>query len=296
MHVTGASRLNITGYIERNKVVSRLGGKVALVTGGASGIGKAIAQRLVIEGADVVISDIQADAGATTAAELRCNFQAHDVTNEAEWRYVVDVVMKRHGGMHILVNNAGILGPMDAASPEDTRLADWRKIFTINVESVFLGCRSAIPAIHASGGGSIINMSSVAGLFATPYGTAYGASKATVRQLTKSVAQHCVEKKLKIRCNSVHPGNVRTTLWDKQAEENARARGMSFDAYLEERQAAIPMGDFTQLEDVAAAVAFLASEDSRHVTGSKLVVDGGLFHCDTYHLRLFGQPRTREGP
>lgn len=285
---------NISGCIQGKAAVEKLAGKVALVTGGASGLGKAIAQRLVTEGANVVISDIQAETGAATAAELRCNFQAHDVTNEAQWSDVVGAIMKQHGGLHILVNNAGILGPMDAVNPEDTRLADWRRIFTLNVESVFLGCRTAIPAIHASGGGSIINMSSVAGLFATPYGTAYGASKATVRQLTKSVAQHCVEKKLKIRCNSVHPGNVRTALWDKQAEENARARGMSFDAYLRERQAAIPMGDFTQLEDVAAAVAFLASEDSRHVTGSKLIVDGGLVHCDTYHLRLFGQQRKGE--
>lgn len=262
----------------------RLTHKVALITGGASGLGKAIAERFVAEGATVVITDIQAGLGKATAAELGCNFLAQDVTDEPQWNQIVSTIRQNHGHLHVLVNNAGIIGPMDAVSPEDTRLTDWRKIFEVNVESVFLGCRAAIPAIHASGGGSIINMSSVAGLLATPYGTAYGASKAVVRHLTKSVAQHCAEKGMRIRCNSVHPGNVRTALWDKQAEENALKRGVPFETFVRERQSTVPMGDFTSAQDVAAAVAFLASEDARHVTGAKLVVDGGLVHCDTYRF------------
>lgn len=263
--------------------MDRLKGKIALITGGASGLGKAIAQRLALDGAGVVISDIQVPLGQATAAELKCDFQPHDVTDEVQWTEVVNTIQQRHGGLHILVNNAGITGPVDAVNPEDTRLADWRKVFAVNVDSVFLGCKTAIPVMHASGGGSIVNISSVAALLASPYGTAYGASKATVRQLTKSVAQHCVEKRMKIRCNSLHPGIVRTPLWDTQAADNARKRGVSLEDYVKERQSIVPMGDFTQLQDVAAAVAFLVSDESRHMTGAKLVVDGGIVNCDTYH-------------
>lgn len=262
-----------------------LSGKVALVTGGASGLGKAIAHRLRVEGVTVVISDVQASVGAATARDLDCHFIAQDVADESQWAVIVHDIRERHGGLHILVNNAGITGPMDAVNPEDIRLSDWRRVFAVNVESVLLGCKIAIPMIHASGGGSIVNISSIAAFMATPYGTAYGASKAVVRQLTKSVAQHCAEKRMKIRCNSVHPGNVRTPLWDKQARENAEIRGVSFDDILRENQCLIPMGDFARPEDVAAAVAFLASDDSSHMTGAKLVVDGGFTYCDSYRPR-----------
>lgn len=223
----------------------RLQGRVALVTGGASGLGKAIAERLLADGARV----------------------------EREF-----------GAPHVLVNNAGILGRLDAASPENTSLAAWRKIFAVNVEGVFLGCRAAIPVMKRSGKGSIINMSSVAGVLATPHATAYGASKAAVRQLTKSVAQYCAHEKVNVRCNSVHPGNVRTPLWDRQASELAQLRGITIDQVIAEGKTEIPMGDFTLPEDVAAGVAFLVSDDARHVTGSKLMVDGGVIHCDTYHV------------
>lgn len=264
--------------------MERLAGRVALVTGGASGLGKAIAQRLQLEGARVVIADVQAPLGEATAAECGFDFLVHDVASEPAWEEVMSAIQRRHGGLHILVNNAGILGPRDAVTPEDTRLADWRRVFTVNVEGVFLGCRAAIPAIHASGGGSIINMSSVAGLLATPYAAAYGASKAAVRQFTKSVAQHCAEKKMKIRCNSLHPGNVRTAMWDSHAAEVARQRGVPLETVVKEGEAAIPMGEFTEPRDIASAVAFLASDDARHVTGGKLVVDGGIIHCDTYRM------------
>src|SRR5262249_12078776 len=127
-------------------------------------------------------------------------------------------------------------------------------------------------------------LSSVAGLLATPYATAYGASKAAVRQLTKSVAQHCAQEKLNVRCNSVHPADVRTPLWDRGASELARARGGCMEQVISEAAAGIPMGDPTLPQDIAAAVSFLVSDDSRHVTGSELIVDGGIVHCDTYHL------------
>lgn len=264
--------------------MQRLKSKVALVTGGASGLGKAIAQRLKAEGGTVVISDVQAEFGKATAAESGFTFVKQDVCDESQWGEIIQRIDKEFGRIDILVNNAGILGPLDYINPENTRFSDWKEIFAVNVDGVFLGCKAAIPAMRRTGGGSIINISSVAGLLATPYATAYGASKATVCQLTKSVAQHCAEEKLKIRCNSVHPGNVRTLLWDKYAEESARRRGLPVKEIFEEGAADSPMGDFIRPEDIAAAVSFLASDDACHITGVELIVDGGLTGCSTFHL------------
>lgn len=262
--------------------MQRLANKVALVTGGASGLGKAIAERLASEGARVVITDVDRVAGAATAAGGSLIFVQQDVCDEKRWIQVVEEVKQRLGRLDILVNNAGILGPMNAISPVDTPLDVWRRIFAVNVEGVFLGCRAAIPAMAAAGGGSIVNISSIAGLRASPYATAYGASKAAVRQLTKSVAQHCAERKLNIRCNSVHPGDVRTPLWDKGAEEMAKVRKVPLAEVIEEGRTDSPMGEFTRPEDIAAAVAFLASDESRHITGTKLIVDGGTVNCESY--------------
>jgi 3(or 17)beta-hydroxysteroid dehydrogenase len=264
--------------------MSALANKVALVTGGASGIGKAIATRLAADGARVVITDVQEDAGRALAAEQRYEFYRHDVTDELQWIDLMRRVPAACGGLHILVNNAGVLSPpSEKANPETSTLSDWRRIFAVNVDGVFLGCKTAIPVIQASGGGSIINMSSVAALLATPFAMAYGASKASVRQLTKSVAQHCAERRLNIRCNSVHPGIVRTAALDKAFAEAASQRGVAFESIVEERLGAVPAGAFARLEDIAAAVAFLASDESRHITGAQLVIDGGLVDCDTYH-------------
>jgi 3(or 17)beta-hydroxysteroid dehydrogenase len=260
----------------------RLVDKVAFVTGGAAGLGKAIARRLSAEGAQVVISDVDAATGAATAAECGLTFLEQDVCDEAGWAQVVGEIERRFRRLDILVNNAGILGPMGAVSPVDTRLEEWRRIFAVNVEGVFLGCRAAIAAMRRAGGGSIINISSIAGLRATPYATAYGASKAAVRQFTKSVAQHCAERGLKIRCNSVHPGDVRTPLWDKQAAELARLRQVAIEEIIEDNRLDSPMGEFILPEDVAAVVAYLASDDARHITGTKLVVDGGIVNCESY--------------
>jgi 3(or 17)beta-hydroxysteroid dehydrogenase len=262
--------------------MQRLAKKVALVTGGASGLGKAIAERLAAEGARVVISDVDRHAGTQAAASGTLVFLEQDVCDEKRWIEVVDEIKQRFGRLDVLVNNAGILGPMNAISPVDTPLELWRRIFAVNVEGVFLGCRTAIPAMAASGGGSIVNISSIAGLRATPYATAYGASKAAVRQLTKSVAQHCAEKKLNIRCNSVHPGDVRTPLFDKGAEEIAKLRQVSLEEVLEDNRLDSPLGEFTLPEDIAAACAYLASDEARHITGTKLVVDGGIVNCESY--------------
>jgi 3(or 17)beta-hydroxysteroid dehydrogenase len=266
--------------------MGRLDQKTALVTGGAAGLGLAIAERLAADGATVVITDIQSAQGRATADERGLLFLEQDVRDEARWGEVIQEIELHHGKLDIAVNNAGILGSTDAVNPENTRLDTWRQVFAVNVEGVFLGCRAEIPAMRRAGGGSIINLSSVAGLLATPYATAYGASKAAVRQLTKSVAQYCAEGKLNIRCNSVHPGNVLTPLWDARAKELARERGVSVEQVFAETCASIPLGDFTRKEDVAAAVSFLASQDSRHMTGAKLLIDGGIFECETFHLGL----------
>jgi 3(or 17)beta-hydroxysteroid dehydrogenase len=263
--------------------MQKLNNKVALVTGGASGLGRAIAQRLARDGAQVVITDLQTELGAARAEESGVRFLHQDVADEARWSEVIRAVEADFGRLDVLVNNAGILGPMNgAATPEDTSLADWRRIFAVNVEGVFLGCRAAIPAMRRVGGGSIINISSIAGLRASPHATAYGASKATVRQLTKSIAQHCAQEKLNIRCNSVHPGTVRTALWDNQALERARKSGVSLETIVAETRSRIPLGELQCPEDTAAAVAFLASDDARYITGTKLIVDGGSVSCDTF--------------
>jgi 3(or 17)beta-hydroxysteroid dehydrogenase len=263
--------------------MNRLENRVAIVTGGASGLGKATAERLMRDGARVVITDRQAELGHAAARELGCAFLEQDVTNEARWAEVVQDVELHLGRVNVLVNNAGIIGAMDAVNPENTRYSEWKKVFAVNVDGVFLGCRAVIPAMRRAGGGSIVNISSIAALLATPYATAYGASKATVRQLTKSVAQYCAQEKLNVRCNSVHPGDVRTPMWDRHAEEVAKTRGITFEQVLDEARSYYPMSDFTLPEDVAAAVAFLASDDARRITGEQLIVDGGTIHCDTYH-------------
>jgi 3(or 17)beta-hydroxysteroid dehydrogenase len=263
--------------------MGRLDGRTALVTGGASGLGQAIAARLAAEGAAVVISDLQRELGERTAAGLGAAFVYQDVTSEEHWPLVLGQASELAGPVSILVNNAGIAGAADVVTPEDTRFADWKQIFSVNVDSVFLGCRAGIAAMRASGGGgSIVNMSSIAALLATPDSTAYGAAKAAVRQLTKSVAQHCAQEGLKIRCNSVHPGEVATPLWEGYVAQTARVRGVPAEEIVREARARVPLGDMPQPEDVAAGVAFLCSDDARFITGAELIVDGGVIYCDTF--------------
>jgi len=256
--------------------------KVALVTGAAAGLGRAIAERLIAEGSRVIITDISSKIGPDTAQAIGASFLHQDVRDERRWQEVVATVEGQYGRLDVLVNNAGIAGAMDAVGPEHTRLTDWKDIFAVNVEGVFLGCKTAIPAMRRSGAGSIINISSVAALTATPYATAYGASKAAVRQLTKSVAQYCAEQRLGIRCNSVHPDVVRTSLWESYAAESAARGGISVEEFAAREKAQIPMGEFIEPQDVAAAVWFLASEESRFITGAYFPVDGGVVHCDTF--------------
>lgn len=263
-----------------------LRGKVALVTGGASGLGHGIAMRLRRDGARVFISDVQQELGRSVSEASDLEFLHHDVASELAWSEVVSQIEAVGGRLDILVNNAGILGPSDAVSPEDQTLESWRQVFAVNVEGVFLGCRAALPAMRRTGSGSIVNISSIAGLIATPYNTAYGCSKAAVRQLTQSVAQHCAQVGLKVRCNSVHPGNVRTPLWDRGAEERATRKGVSLESEVELGRRLAPLGEFVQPADVAAAVSFLCSDESSQMTGAMMVVDGGSVYCSSFHMGL----------
>ncbi|MFZ5609842.1 MAG: glucose 1-dehydrogenase [Pseudomonadota bacterium] len=256
--------------------MGRVSGKIAIVTGAASGIGKAIAGLLAREGADVVMTDLDARAGRAAAETMGAIFMPQDVTDEARWQEVVAKVERRFGALHILVNNAGIGDAQGGVSPEDTSLADWRRVQEVNVEGVFLGCKAAIPAMRRASGGSIVNMSSIAALVATPFITAYGASKAAVRQLTMSVALHCAQTGSRIRCNSVHPGQVLTPMLEGLFHAHGESEGIGFEAAKAAFRARIPLGEFAVPEDIAHGVLYLASDEARHVTGAQLVIDGGM--------------------
>lgn len=267
-------------------MTNKLQDKVALVTGGASGLGKAIAGALVSAGAKVVITDVQTDLGHSTADELSCHFIQQDVTDEQQWNVMLNRVEEQYGALHILVNNAGIVGPQDATNPENTRFEDWKKIQSINVDGVFLGCRAAIPVIRRAGGGSIVNISSVAALTATPYVTAYGMSKAAIRHVTKSVAQHCADTQSNIRCNSIHPGDVLTPLMEKLHKEAALQYDSSIEEIAAEGKSLVPLGEYTQPEDIANAVLYLVADTGRAITGTKLIVDGGYVSCGKIPTRI----------
>jgi NAD(P)-dependent dehydrogenase (short-subunit alcohol dehydrogenase family) len=249
--------------------MNRTQDKVALVTGGASGIGFATAMLLAREGARVVIADIDRTAGERAAAALdeRGAFQALDVTDEAQWIAATDATVRQHGRLDILVNNAGIALSQDF---ETTTLDDWRRLMAVNLDGVFLGCKQAVRVMKERGG-AIVNLSSVAGLIGDPRLAAYCASKGGVRLLTKSVALHCARRGYAIRCNSVHPSFVATPMLDRML---ARARDP--DKARAGYAAAAPLGRVAQPEDVAQMILFLASDESAFTTGAEFVVDGGL--------------------
>jgi len=240
----------------------RLEENVALVTGAARGIGEAIARLFAKEGAAVVIGDILEKEGEATAEDIRAQggearFLRLDVTSEDSWQQAVKTVEDWHGKLNVLVNNAGLV---DREAIEDTPLDLWERIMAVNITGVFLGTKHVIPAMRRAGGGSIINMSSAYGLIGTANRPAYTASKGGVRLFTKATAvEHAKEG---IRANSIHPGFVVTP--------------MTASYQVEERIAQTPMGRLATPEDIAPGALFLASDDSRYMTGSELVIDGGL--------------------
>jgi 3(or 17)beta-hydroxysteroid dehydrogenase len=245
--------------------MGRVAGKVAIVTGGASGMGKADAILLAREGASVVIADLNETDGQSVAQSIGDNavFLRLDVSDEDNWKAVIAATVEKFGRLDILVNNAGmiLLGTI-----VDTELADWRKINAVNSDGVFLGCKHAIPAMTETGGGSIINMSSVAAIHGQSFVAAYTASKGAVRSLTKSIAMFCKEQKNGIRCNSIHPDGVKTPMVVKVA------MGKDF-ATQEDLDEVGNYGNMCEPEDIANLVLYLASDESGFVNGSEMLID-----------------------
>ncbi|MDE0727776.1 MAG: glucose 1-dehydrogenase [Alphaproteobacteria bacterium] len=261
--------------------MGRVEGKVAIVTGGGTGIGRATALRLAEEGAIVTITDINVEAGQAVADELggKAMFIQQDVRQEADWQRLMDQVADKQGRLDILHNNAGILATQQMQFLADTDVEQWRAIQAVNVEGVFLGCKYGVAAMSVggrerggAGGGAIVNMSSVAGLIGTPGAIAYGASKGAVRQLTKSVAIDCAKKGLGIRCNSIHPGIIQTNMGEEVMHLGGGNPERAWKAFIK----SVPMDEPGRPEDIANCVLFLASDEARHVTGAELVVDGGI--------------------
>ena len=248
----------------------RLKGKGALVTGGASGLGRAIAGRFVREGARVVLADLNEEAGLRVSAELGADahFVALDVADEEGWKRALSEAEAWLGALHILVNSAGILFFKDV---ERTSLEDWRRMMSINLDGVFLGCKHGIAPIERAGGGAILNLSSVSGIVGGGNLAAYNASKGGVRLLTKSVALHCARKKTGVRCNSLHPAFVKTPMVDDFVA-GTRDPGKTRAALSEQ----VPLDRIGTPEEVAGMAVYLASDEAAFVTGAEMVLDGGL--------------------
>ncbi len=244
--------------------------KIAVVTGGARGIGKAIARAFAAEGARVIIADVDTDGGNAVAASIDGAFFKLDVSSEADWA----AFAAAYPSTDIMVNNAGITGFEDCPGPHDpehSSLAEWHRVHAVNLDGTFLGCRYAIKAMRAKRSGSIINMSSRSGLVGIPGAAAYASSKAAIRNHTKSVALYCAQQGLNIRCNSVHPAAILTPMWEALIGDGpgkeARKAAMVADT---------PMKRFGTVEEVAAIALMLESDDAAYMTGSEIHLDGGL--------------------
>ena len=250
----------------------RVANKVAIVTGAAMGIGKACAELLAGEGAAVAITDCEVAAGREVNDAILKNggrsiFVEHDVSREDHWERVIADVLKAFGRIDILVNNAGVGRFGDV---EHTTFDEWHSILRVNLDSVFLGTKHAIPSMRAAGGGSIINISSIEGLIGDPQLAAYNASKGAVRLLTKSAALYCARERTNIRVNSIHPGYILTPM-----VEHALASSADPDGMRKAIEALHPVGHMGLPMDIAYGVLYLASDESAFATGSELVIDGG---------------------
>jgi NAD(P)-dependent dehydrogenase (short-subunit alcohol dehydrogenase family) len=253
-------------------MADRVHGKVALVTGGALGIGEACCKVFAREGAKVAVTDVKEKEGEAVANAIRdaggdAVFMKHDVASEEDWERAVDAAVAKWGRLDVLVNNAGIGATTNA---EDDTLEKWRRLMSVNLDGVFLGTKYAIRAMKKSGGGAIINISSVLGLVGDGGAASYCASKGGIRLLTKSAALYCAKAGYHIRVNSVHPGYVWTPMVRTAAEATGDAAVTR--KYLESLH---PLGRLGEVEDVAYGVLYLASDEAAFVTGAELVIDGG---------------------
>lgn len=256
----------------------RLENKVALVTGAARGIGLAIAEEFYRQGGSVVLTDIRDEEGLSAAAKLaeRAEYQRLDVRLETDWQRVSADVLDNYGRIDVLVNNAGITGfenGFAAHDPENATLENWHKVLATNIDGTFLGCKYAIRAMKQTGSGSIINISSRSGQVGIPQAAAYAASKAAVRNHTKTVALYCAEMNWRIRCNSIHPAAILTPMWEAmlgsgaQEERQNRKREIVKD---------VPLKRFGTPLEVAHLAVYLASDESAYTTGAEFVIDGGI--------------------
>ncbi len=254
--------------------MNRINNKIALITGGARGIGAEIARLFAQQGAKVIVSDILDIEGKKLAQAINGQYLHLNVAEEKEWQSCVNKLRSDYGQIDILINNAGItgfnenIGPQD---PENCSLDAWRSVHQINLDGVFLGCKYAIDLMKEHGG-SIVNISSRSGMVGIPGAAAYASSKAAVRNHSKTVALYCAEQGYKIRCNSIHPGAILTPMWDPMLgnDETARAQSIAMIA------SAIPLGVMGEPLDVAYAALYLASDESKYVTGTELTIDGGI--------------------
>jgi NAD(P)-dependent dehydrogenase (short-subunit alcohol dehydrogenase family) len=259
-------------------MTGRVEGKIALITGGAQGLGEAAARMLAREGAKVVITDVNAKGAVAIAESINAQRKgaaiavAHDVTQEDQWKAAVAEAEKAFGGLHVLVNNAGIGLTKDLL---DISLEEWRKVHAIDLDGVFMGCKAAIPLMaktvkNTGLGGSIVNISSISGIIAGHNMAAYNSAKAAVRHLSKSVALYCAKREMNIRSNSVHPVFIATPILDGLVQRFGKE-----EAYAKlGRQ--VPLGKIGEPDDIAYAVLYLASDESKFVTGAELKVDGGI--------------------
>ncbi|MEQ9520751.1 MAG: glucose 1-dehydrogenase [Parvibaculum sp.] len=264
--------------------MGRLNGKVALVTGGGSGIGRGAAIAMAAEGAKVFVTDIDAEGGNETVALIakaggQAKFATQDVVDEGRWAEIVSQTVAAFGGLNILLNNAGIA---IGAPVTEMSLEDWRRQTAINVDGVFLGCKHAIPSMAESGGGSIVNVSSIAGFKGAPGLSGYCATKGAVRLFSKAVALECAQAQNNIRCNSIHPGIIDTAIWSKSiidgntfANSDVMPEGANAIDAVALAAATAPLGTVGLPADIAAGVVFLASDEARYITGTELVIDGG---------------------
>lgn len=250
--------------------MQRLKNKTCVVTGAARGIGRAIAAGFHDEGARVFVTDVDAVAGAATAAEIGCRFEPLDVREEEDWDRLAQLVPVAD----VVVNNAGVTGFESNAGPHDPEhasLSDWRAVHQVNLDGTFLGCRYAIGAMKGAGTGSIINISSRSGMVGIPGAAAYASSKAAIRNHSKTVALYCAQQGWRIRCNSIHPAAILTTMWEQMLGE-----GPEREARMAALVADTPLRRFGRAEEIAALAVTLASDEATYVTGTEISIDGGL--------------------
>jgi len=246
--------------------MGRVEGKVAIVTGAASGLGAADARLLAAEGAKLVVTDLNVDGGKAIAGEVGAEFFEQDVSDEASWTRLIAETVDRFGRLDVLVNNAGIAIIADI---ERTTSEIWRRTLAVHLDGTFFGCHHALPAMVASGGGSLINMSSTAALVGIAPYLAYSAAKGGIRSMTKSIAAHCKSRRNGVRCNSIHPGSIDTPMVHAALDGlgGIKPEGERFP---EDVRRKLGLGEPL---DVAQLVLFLASDESKHISGAEMVID-----------------------